>query len=426
MRAIIIGAGLLGLTTAYHLRRVGWDVDIVEQRDGPGLAASFANAGLITPSMSEPWNSPGAWLTLLSSLGRSDSALQLRLKALPSLGAWGLAFLRHCNVERFRANTIANLRLALYAARALGDIQRAAAIAYDQSNRGSIRIFRTESDYDAALAHARHLAEYGLRHTPMTPAETTAREPALEAIAHHVAGALHYPDDCCGDALTFAAGLANHLQSQGVRIHYRCTVTDLDIIQDRVRVLRAGAFTLTGDHFVLAAGAESTALAARLGVRAQVRPVKGYSLTYASHPSAPIPCHPIIDDRLHAALTPLGGRLRVAGTAEFAGFDVSLPRARTDNLHRLVKQVLPDSNLDAADAKAWCGLRPTSCDGVPLIGATRIRNLWLNTGHGHLGWTMAAGAGAVLADLLNERAPAIDPTPYSPLRFDAPVRTLVQ
>jgi D-amino-acid dehydrogenase len=418
MKALILGSGLLGTTSAYFLARRGWEVTVLDRQQGPGRETSFANGSLMTPSMPEPWNSPGSWRVLLASLGRSDSPLKLRLKALPNLGRWGGGFLRNSSAVLYERNTIKNLRLALHSMRVLGELRRETGIEYGGVAQGSLRVIRDPAALERALAWGQRLRTYGeIQCRRLTVEQLIAMEPALAPIGGELAGGIHYPIDEIGNAFKFCVGLAEHARAQGVEFRFQTPVTGIEARQGRITAVLSGKHRFSADHFVIAAGSYTPILLRPLGLDVPIRPAKGYSVTF-EHPRLDPPLRmPICDDDFHAVVVPLEGVIRVAGTAEFAGYDLSLTETRIRNLLRLVNQVLPRGGFERAHARPWCGLRPMSVDGVPIIGPTPIGNLWLNSGHGPLGWTMAAGSGQLLADLLTGGSPQVRPEDYALGRF---------
>jgi D-amino-acid dehydrogenase len=418
VKALIIGSGLIGTTSAYFLSRRGWEVTVLDRQAGPGQETSFANGSLLTPSMPEPWNAPGSWRVLLASIGRSDSALKLHLKALPHLAGWGSAFLRNSTAARYERNTIKNLKLALHSLEVLGRLRREVDIPYGGASPGTLRVFRDPAPLERAIAWAQSLRSEGLTYRRLTGSEVVAVEPALEPVGGQLAGGIHYPVDEIGNAYKFCVSLADHARRAGVDFQFRTPVTGITARQGKVTAVRSGDREFTADCYIVAAGSYSPLLLKDLGINVPVRPAKGYSLTY-ERPSPDMPFRvPVSDDDFHAVVVPLENVIRVAGTAEFTGYDLSLPEARIRNLVNLVKQVLPHWRLDPAKAKPWCGLRPMSVDGVPVIGPTPIGNLWINTGHGHLGWTLAVGSGQLLSDLLTGGSPGVNPEAYAPARFN--------
>ena len=405
------------MTTAWFLRRYGCEVTVLDRTDGPGRETSFANGSILTPSMADPWNAPGCWRALLRSIGR-NSAMQLRLRALPSLAGWGVQFLRNATPERFASSTLANLRLARYSLEVLARLRDETEIQYWHSARGTLRIFRDEASLAKALNWAKELSREGVAYRALSAELTVELEPALKRIAGQLAGGIHYDGDESGDAHKFCVGLAECAKRAGVEFRFNHEVRSIESTADRVTGVTAGVEHFVADRYVVAAGSYSPLLLARLGVQMPVQPVKGYSLTlYGYPPGATSLSIPVVDDALHAVIVPLERAIRVAGTAEFAGYDRSVPAPRIRNLLQLISNVLPGEVFDPSAAKAWSGLRPMSVDGVPIIGPTPIDNCFVNTGHGHLGWTMAAGSGKALADLMCGNSASFDTAPYALARF---------
>jgi D-amino-acid dehydrogenase len=418
VKALIIGSGLIGTSSAYFLARRGWEVTVIDRQEGPALETSFANGSLLTPSMPEPWNAPGSWRVLLKSLGRSDSPLQLRLKALPHLAGWGSGFLRNSSAESYERNTVKNLKLALHSLEVMGSLRQETGIEYGGSARGSLRVIRDPATLERALAWAQLLHAHGLTFRRLSGDDIVAMEPALAPVARQLAGGIYYPIDEIGNAYKFTVALAELARRSGVDFRFRTPVSEIELRQGKVAAVLSGANRFTADCYVVAAGSYSPLLMKQLGIDVPVRPAKGYSITFERPQLDPPFRMPIADDDFHAVVVPLENVIRVAGTAEFTGYDLSLPEARIQNLVTLVKQVLPAGGFERSQAKPWCGLRPMSMDGVPIIGPTPIGNLWVNTGHGHLGWTMAAGSGQLLSDLLAGGSPRVNPAAYALARFN--------
>lgn len=421
MKALIIGSGLIGTASAYFLSRRGWEVTVLDRQDGPAQETSFANGSLLTPSMPEPWNAPGSWRVLLKSLGRSDSPLQLRWKALPQLAGWGAGFMRNSSAARYERNSVKNLKLALHSLAVLANIRQETGIEYGCVTRGSLRVIRDPATLERALVWAEQLRAQGLTFRFLTSDEIVAMEPALAPVARQLAGGIHYPADEIGNAYKFTVGLADHARRGGVEFRFRTPVTGIEVRQGKVAAVLSGGDRFTADCYVVAAGSYSPLLLKQLGIHMPVRPAKGYSITFERPQLDPPFGMPVADDDFHAVVVPLENVIRVAGTAEFTGYDLSLPEARIQNLVTLVQQVLPKGGFERSQAKPWCGLRPMSVDGVPIIGKTPIGNLWVNTGHGHLGWTMAAGSGQLLSDLVTGTpATKLNPDAYTLARFNGP------
>jgi D-amino-acid dehydrogenase len=417
MKILIIGSGLIGVTSAYHLARRGHQITVVDSASGPGEGASFANGTLLTPSMPDPWNAPGSWRVLLASLGRSDSPMQVRLRALPALTSWGIKFLRNSSPTAYERNTRSNLRLALYSLQTMEDLRRETGIRYGRTHDGTLRMFRDTYAFEKAqLASEKWVAE-GLRCRYLSSTELVAFEPALEPIASSLAGGIHYEGDETGDAYRFCIGMREAAEQRGVRFRFHAQVQKLSVRSGVVVKAVTSREHFSADCYIIAAGSHSALLARTVRIALPVRPVKGYSITFDRPAKEPLLRVPVVDDALHAVVTPLENAIRVAGTAEFCGYDLALRPARIRNLMTLLHAVLPRVQFDSERGKPWSGLRPMSADGVPIIGSTPLPNLFVNTGHGHLGWTMAAGSARILADLICGEPPALDPTPFALARF---------
>ncbi len=415
---IVIGAGLAGIAAAWSLRKKGFNVSVIEANDGPALETSFANAGALTPSEPEPWNEPGVQWQLLSSLFDPHAAMKLRLRPLPGLIGWGLRFLRNSTRSRYHAAGEANFILSRYSLEQTRSVGDALGLEFDNLQRGTLKVFQSESRLDAAAAAAERLAPLGLAYERLDRAAAVALEPQLAATADRLVGAIHYPMDESGDARAYATALVEAAKAEGVEFEWALPVTGLI---DRAGKI-VGVFTETEEIFadavILATGHAAWTLMKPHGLHLPVRPVKGYSLTLDMSGLNARPGIPVVDDFMHAIVTPMGDRLRVAGTAEIAGENLDLTEARIDNLKQLLSGLYPElaPELLNGEVKPWTGLRPMSADGRPFIGETRAKGLWLSTGHGHLGWTQAMGSAALLADLIAGDTPAIDPEPYAARR----------
>jgi D-amino-acid dehydrogenase len=426
MSIVVIGGGIVGLASAWHLRAAGHrELLLLDRAPGPAEGTSFANGALLHPSSVEPWNSPGILGALLRQFGRDDAAVRLRARALPSLIGWGLRFLRESTPARFAANARANTALAVHSMTCLHQMSVGRST-FDHAALGSLMVLRDVAALNAARAWAETLESLGVRHRVLDRAALVSLEPALGPVADHLVGAIHNLDDETGDCHRFCHGLAHDLQASGVELRWGSEVARIEADREGIRGLRLrdGSRIVTR-ALVLAAGPQSTALAASLGLQLPVRPAKGYSLTYDLHDAvtgAPLPRLPVIDRALHVALTPLGDggarRLRVAGTAEFCGDDLTVAPSRVANLSGLAERLYPQVLRQVAAPRVWTGLRPLCADGRPLIGPTRVPGLWLNTGHGHLGWTVGAASGQLLAQRMAGKVPpGLDAALFDPSRF---------
>jgi D-amino-acid dehydrogenase len=419
MHIVVIGAGLAGTASAWYLRRQGYEVTVVDRADAAAMETSYANAGMLTPSMADPWNSPGTFGRLLGWLGDEKAPMLLRPAAIPSLAGWGVRFLMNSRSAPFRRNTLRNVRLANQSLARLKELRSELGIEYDQVEGGTLRACRDLAALDHASELAAALSDHGVEYRRLDRDGVVAAEPALEPVADKIVGGIHYQNDESGDAHRFCQGLATAAADAGVRFEYGVTVTGFHLEEASVRAARSGAAEIEAGAFVIAAGSYTPLLGRMLGVSVPVRPVKGYSITVPRGDWQGAPRIPVSDDHLHTAVTPMGDRIRVAGTAEFAGYDTSLRPSRIDNLLGLLEAIYPDfaRRIDRTDVDPWCGFRPVSADGVPIIGKTPISNLYLNTGHGPLGWTMAAGSGELLASVVSRNPSPLDASDYALDRF---------
>lgn len=419
MRILVIGAGLLGLTTAWFLRRHGADVEVIDRQPGPGMETSFANGGMLHASQASPWNEPGVLRDAFAMLGREDSALLIRPRALLGMLGWSWAFVRNSAPRHYFENVARNARLAGYSLNVLNEHFADFGAEYGRADRGTLKIYRTRGEFDEAARVAERCRAWDVRFDLLTPAAVAALEPALEPIAGGLVGGIHFPDDVSGDAHRFCRALAVHCEAAGVRFRFETEVSRVLVKRERCEGVDAAGEVTFADACVLAAGSYTTRLAAEAGVRLPVQPVKGYSITLPLEPWRVKPRVPVIDEHYHAAVCPLGDRLRVAGTAEFAGFDPTVRASRIENLYDLVRLVYPDGapSADRSRDSHWAGFRPMSPDGVGIMGATRIEGLFVNTGHGHLGWTMAPGAGKLVADRIMTGRTEVASEDYALARF---------
>ncbi len=412
MRVLVLGAGLVGVASAWYLREEGHEVTVVDRQPGVALETSFANGGQISTSHAEPWANPATPAKILRWLGREDSPLLWRLRADPVQWAWGLRFLVECLPARTRANIVAILRLALYSRGLLKSLRPALGLAYDQLERGILHFYTDPAEFEHAIPQAELMRRYGCDRRVKTAAECLAIEPALAQSTLPIVGGTYTADDESGDAHKFAVALARHAQARGVAFRHGAAVAAIEAEGGRIaRVRLAGGEALSADAYVVALGSHSPLLLAPLGVRIPVYPAKGYSATIPLAPGEVAPTVSLTDDGAKIVFSRLGERLRVAGTAEFAGYDLSLNETRCRALVRRTEAIFPGL-AGRAGIEFWTGLRPATPSNVPVVGPTRYSNLWVNTGHGTLGWTMACGTGRLIADLVGGRAPEIDPAPY--------------
>ncbi|MBK7764684.1 MAG: D-amino acid dehydrogenase [Sulfuritalea sp.] len=415
MRVSVLGAGVVGVTSAWYLAADGHEVTVIERQQLPARETSFANGGQISVSHAEPWANPRAPLKALKWLAREDAPLLWRLRADPAQWAWGLRFLRECTAARARANVGAIVRLGLASRAALRSLRQELALEYDHLERGILHFYTDPREFGDALPQAALMREFGCDRVPRTAAECLAIEPALADSLVPVVGGTYTAGDESGDARRFTETLAQHATARGVRFRFGETVTDPLREGDRlVGVRLASGERVHADMTVLALGSFSPLLLRPLGLRLPVYPAKGYSATLALPEGALAPMVSLTDDGHKIVISRIGQSLRVAGTAEFNGYDTSLNPARCAALLRRTREIFP-ALAAVADVEYWAGLRPATPGNVPLIcnmRAAGLAGLWLNTGHGTLGWTLACGSARLLADLVAGRDPGLDAAPY--------------
>jgi len=413
MKIVVLGAGVVGTVSAWYLARAGHAVTVIDRQGAAGLETSLANGGQISASHAEPWANPSAPGKILQWLGREDAPLLFRMRADAQQWTWGLRFLVECLPWRTRANTREILSIALYSRAELQRLRAETGIRYDQQTRGILHFHTSRKDFDRAVRHAELLRQYGCEGEVKTPDECVAMEPALAHARPRLAGATFTPSDESGDAHRFTQALAALAEGHGVRFRYGCSVERLETEHGRVASvivhdIHDGAEeSVTADAYVVALGSYSPLLLSRVGVSIPVFPVKGYSITIPLEEGDVAPHVSLTDEAAKLVFTRLGQRLRVAGTAELAGYDTELRAERCESLLRRTFELFPDAGR-AERAEHWTGLRPATPSNVPLIGRTHLPNLYLNTGHGTLGWTLACGSGKALADILAGKRPEPD------------------
>ncbi|MGQ0677376.1 MAG: D-amino acid dehydrogenase [Rhodospirillales bacterium] len=407
MHAVILGAGLAGVANAYYLARDGIKVTVVDRQSEAARETSFANAGMIAPGHSFTWNSPAAPMTLLKSLFGAKTALRLKLSADPRFYAWGLRFLRNCTAARAKEKTLVKLRLNLYSQKLTRQAARDTGVAYDALANGILCVYRDPAKLEAGVEHMRMMRDHGLRIDVLDAEGAVRVEPALAPMKRRIAGAIHCPDDESGDACKFTQGLAEHCRRLGVEFRFDTTVREIAVDGDRVSGVATDKGVIRGDAYVLSLGSYSPLVARRLGVALPVYPVKGYSLTLPIGGHNGAPSVPTIDEENLVAIARLGERIRMTATAEFSGYANEHKPSDFDGMIAAVKDLYPDA-CDFGKPQYWSCLRPMTPDGPPVLGRGRQKNMFFNTGHGHMGWTMACGTGRISADLMQGRKPEID------------------
>lgn len=412
MKVIVLGAGVVGTACAWYLRQAGHEVTVLERQPGPALETSFANGCQISVSHAEPWANPSSLLKVVRSLGREDAPLLFRLRSDPLQWRWCLQFVRECRPARVAANLRQIVSLADYSRRSLQALRADTGIEYDSLTRGILHFYTDQQEFDKSRHAAAAMRELGCPRMTVDADEVVRIEPALAAARAQLVGGDFTASDESGDVYTFTSRLAARGQAEGIGFLYNMTVTRL--LADAGRVSGVELIDGEGRHavlhadaFVVALGSFSTALLAPLGVKLMVYPGKGYSATYRISDAAAAPSVSLTDDGHKLVLSRLGSRLRVAGTCELNGYSRELNTVRCEAITRRVRTLFPDA-CDYERPTYWAGLRPLTPSNVPCIGKTRYANLYLNTGHGTLGWTMACGSGRALADIISGRQQEVD------------------
>jgi D-amino-acid dehydrogenase len=413
MRIIVLGAGLIGVASAWYLAESGHEVTVIDREAEPAQETSFANGGQISTSHAEPWANPAAPGKILKWLGREDAPLLWRWRADAAQWAWGLRFLGQCTAANTRANIIAILALALDSRARLRALRHELGLHYDELERGILHVYTDEREMAAAIPQAALMREFGCERVVKSADECLAIEPALRGSATPILGGTYTAGDESGDACLFTLRLAERCAARGVGFRFGKGIAGLEVAGGRIHGMRlSDGECLQADAYVVALGSYSPLLLKSVGLRIPVYPAKGYSITIPLGEDSVAPSVSLTDDAAKLVFSRLGGRLRVAGTAEFNGWDTSINPVRCAAIVRRTFELFPGLGA-RGDIAYWAGLRPATPGNVPLLGATRFPNLFLNTGHGTLGWTMACGSGRLLADLVDGRAPAIDPAPYA-------------
>jgi len=407
VKIIVLGSGVIGVTSAWYLVQAGHEVTVIDRQPAAGLETSFANAGQVSPGMSAPWASPETPKKAIAWLMMRHRPLVVWPLPDPALLAWVGRFLGNCNAAAYARNKSRMVRLAEYSRDRLRDLRAVTGISYDDRQRGLLQLFRNQAQADHVVDDTAVLDQLGVPYSILDPAGCIAHEPALANVLDKFVGGMKLPGDETGDAHIFTQRLAALAAEAGVTFLYDTTIQRLTTEAGRITGVVTATGTHTADHYVVAMGSFSPRLLKAAGISLPVYPVKGYSITMKVADEACAPVSTVMDETYKVAITRLGDRIRVGGTAELAGFSSRLRNPRRYTLEHSVNDLFPGAG-NVRDATFWTGLRPMTPDGPPVIGPTTYGNLWLNTGHGTLGWTMACGSGALLADLVSGRRPNIE------------------
>jgi D-amino-acid dehydrogenase len=416
VRVIVLGSGVVGVATAYFAARAGHDVTVIDRQPGPALETSYANAGEVSPGYASPWAAPGVPFKAVKWLLMKHGPLVIRPNLDPAMWIWVARMLRNCTHHRYALNKGRMVRLAEYSCDVLRHLRKETGITYDERSRGTLQLFRTQAQLDGVGSDVDVLKSYGVAYELLDRDGCIRAEPALAAVREKFVGGLRLPGDETGDCRMFTERLAALAVEQGVTFHYSTEVSNITTAAGEITSVRTSTGELSADVYVMALGSYSPLMLRRIGIRIPVYPIKGYSITVPIVDAAGAPESTVMDETYKVAITRLGDRIRVGGTAEVAGYNLTLYPSRRSTLEHSVSDLFGRGG-DLSRATFWTGLRPMTPDGPPVVGATSYKNLYLNTGHGTLGWTMACGSGRVLADQLSGRVPEVDVSGLAMTRY---------
>ena len=407
MNVLVLGSGVVGVSIAYYLAKAGHGVTVLERRGCVALETSFANAGEVSPGYAAPWAGPGIPLKALKWAFMKYRPLVIWPMPDPAMWIWGLRMLRNCTAARYETNKSRMVRLAEYSRDCLRELRADTGIEYDARSLGTLQLFRTERDLEGTSKDTAILDRYAVAYEVLDADGCIRAEPALGTVKEKFAGGLRLPGDETGDCHKFAGALAKLAEKLGVRFQFGVNIGRLLYDGKRVTGVTSDTGLHNADAYIVALGSYSPLLLRPLGFKLPIYPVKGYSITVPITDPSGAPESTVMDETFKVAVTRLGDRIRVGGTAELAGYNLALRGSRRKTLEHVVTDLFPRGG-DVSQAQFWSGLRPMTPDGTPIIGPSPYGNLFLSTGHGTLGWTMACGTGRVMADLLSGRKPEID------------------
>ncbi|WP_271180628.1 D-amino acid dehydrogenase [Ancylobacter defluvii] len=407
MKIVVLGAGVIGVTTAWYLAKSGHQVTVLDRQTSPALETSFGNAGEVSPGYSSPWAAPGIPMKAVKWLFMKHAPLIIRPMADAATWRWVMAMLRNCTAERYAVNKGRMVRIAEYSRDCLAELRTETGIHYDERMQGTLQVFRDQKQLDGIGKDIEVLKADGVPFNVLDPAGCVTAEPGLAPVKHKIVGGLQLPGDETGDCFKFTNALHKLCEDAGVVFRFGVDIRRLKYERDRIVAVETSLGDVEADAYVLALGSYAPALVKPLGLDLPVYPVKGYSITVPIVDEARAPVSTVMDETFKVAITRLGDRIRVGGMAEIAGFNLDLPPARRATLEHSVEDLFGGAG-DQKRATFWTGLRPMTPDGTPVIGPTRYGNLYINGGHGTLGWTMSCGSGKVMADLVNRVKPAIE------------------
>ncbi|MBB6114263.1 D-amino-acid dehydrogenase [Rahnella inusitata] len=415
MRVVILGSGVVGVASAWYLAKAGHQVTVIDRQSGPAEETSAGNAGQISPGYAAPWAAPGVPVKAVKWMFQKHAPLAIRLDGTQFQLKWMWQMLRNCDMNHYQTNKGRMVRLAEYSRDCMKALREDTGIQYEGRQGGTLQLFRTAQQFESAAKDIAVLEDAGVPYQLLESAQLASAEPALAQVAHKLTGGLRLPNDETGDCQMFTRRLAEMARQAGVVFEFNRTVDKLHVENGEITGVRCGNDIVKADAYVVAFGSYSTALLADL-VSIPVYPLKGYSLTIPITDPASAPVSTVLDETYKIAITRFDDRIRVGGMAEIVGFNLKLAQARRETLEMVVKDLYPNGG-NVEQATFWTGLRPMTPDGTPIVGRTRIKNLFLNTGHGTLGWTMACGSGQLLSDIMSGVTPAIPSDDLSVERY---------
>ncbi|MDN3554807.1 D-amino acid dehydrogenase [Halomonas maura] len=417
MKVLILGSGVVGVTSAYYLARRGHEVTVVDRQPSPAMETSYGNAGQVSFGFSSPWAAPGIPRKAMKWMFQEHAPLKIQPRMDPTMARFMMKMFANCDAEHYAVNKERMVRIAEHSRACIDALRAETGIRYEDRQRGLLQLFRHDSQVEAVAKDMRVLAQCGVRHALLDSEAIKTVEPALARVPGKFVGGLHLPDDQTGDCHLFTNRLAEHCREHlGVEFRFNVDIQRLKRGGAGIESVFTSAGELTADAYVVCLGSYSPFLVKDLDIRLPIYPVKGYSLTLPVVDDGGAPQSTVMDESYKVAISRFDDRIRVGGTAELASYDLSLLEKRRATISMVVQDVFPEGG-DVARAEFWTGLRPMTPDSTPIIGATKHGNLWLNTGHGTLGWTMSCGSGQLLSDLIDGREPAIDPRGLDVARY---------
>ncbi|GGF51890.1 D-amino-acid dehydrogenase [Terasakiella brassicae] len=417
MRVLVLGAGVVGTTTAFYLQKAGHEVVVLDRQETSAMETSFANGGQIAAAHADPWASPTTPWKALKWLGKKDAPLLFHYLHLdPALWSWCFQFLKNCTSRKTEINTERTLRIALHSRKCLKELRRELNLSYDQREEGILHFYRDSKEFDQAVHAACIMRKYGLDRRVLSPSQCLECEPALSHVGEQLVGGIYSQDDESGDAHKFSQAIERSAKVNGVDFRFNHDIHRLIVENGKIQGVSTNHGTIKADAYVVCMGSFSRFLVKEHGINLPIYPAKGYSITLPLLKPQNAPTVSLTDDEFKLVISRFGNRLRVAGTAELGGYSTALNDVRTDFILKKTMELFPGC-ANPEDAELWAGLRPKTPDSVPIIGKTSIDSLYLNTGHGTLGWTMSCGSAQVITDIIGEKTPEISLSGLSYDRF---------